>query len=170
MADDNTTVEMYGNEFDADDLETALDQLPNTTDGIASAGNVFVAADGFSSDDDVHVANVDDVINPVGGSAFDADSRLFSSTGSLRDAIEEARSDDMNAVEHVEEMVLSSNTVEAVDSGHGNVRVEYGDGFFTDSEMRQLDEDEAVTISKVGQSPDDEGGLYMYLDVDEEQL
>lgn len=170
--EENTTVEMGGVTFDADNLEAALDALPNTTDGCVLVGDVFVAGDGYETDGDLYLAHKDDVINGVSGMEFDAEEYTRESTWGIRWAIDEARSTD-TTVEYVERLVLNVNDVmreeESTNCDYGDVVIEHEGAYFTEGEMATLDEEEAITISKVGRNPA-EGVVYVALRVDEDEL
>jgi hypothetical protein len=146
MADDNTTLD--GFEFDRDDLETALEQLPNTTDGIAQSGNVFIAADGYTTDDDIRVAYADEVITPKGGHDFEAEQYVFVNPEMIRDAIKESEESDI--VAYVEDAVFNANEVYQSDDTDSTVHIEHneeeGSPMFTSHELNNLEMVDSDTL------------------------
>lgn len=180
MAEAPTAV-IEGVEFNADHLEAAIDKFAdedgniNRTDGGYGVERTVAIHGDRYNDGDCHVTPVSNLtdMNPNEGMAVeDSDRKVWTDVYEMRQVIEDVLDtfDPFDPTEYVADVVAELNTVVSTDSDeaavdHGRYDVEVQYGHFTDTEMGDLEADDAISFGKVNEQ---DGKVCIALDVDED--
>lgn len=167
---EDVTATVDGIDFDADDLESALDQAVDENGIIYGdygvVGEVVVSGDNYE-DADCMVAKLSAVnsVNDEGQiDISDGSETAFTRVEFIRSAIEDARENQFDPAEYVRELVSNVNTI-TVGEYDGKVEISHGQHMAGD-EMNALADDDAVTFDRV----ECEGGrtvVNVFVDEDE---
>jgi hypothetical protein len=154
------TVTIEGVDLDIEDTREALDTL--TRDGdevgyrVAMHGSVVIAGDGFTTDDDIYVANREDVEEVGGGNI--RGQYGFTSVAGLRNALEDAERPEF--VEFVADRGYMAHSNQVDDGtempGPSDAVISYNGNRFDASEMQGLAADEDIALSYTHYDEDDD--------------
>jgi hypothetical protein len=176
------TIDIDGVEFDADDMEAAIEEFSDEYDdinvdegGVGVHETVAIRGDNYA-DGDFHAANVADVTSLSGDGGMEVEDQsdiVWTDVRRVRQAIEEARGNVFDPTEYVEDIVAGANdrVVEVgidsyISSSEGDVEVQYEGTVFGEGEMGDLQADDATTIGKVKYQ---DGTMHLGVYVDEDE-
>jgi len=165
----NPTIEIDGMEFDAQDVLDAAEQLPDDgsiKEDVAAVGSVVLFGDGHY-DRDVKATTVDK-LSEIGEERTDLTYEDCTRYRGIDSFVSDAEGvlGPQNKAAYVEEKFSDANTVEeAVDGESGDVKIKYG--YFTDVECERMQNNEHLTIVRIGR---DDNSVVVQLDVDDAAL